>query len=318
MNSTIGIIAAKEVRDIIKSKIFLGILILLFAMTLVTVILGSAQVSHQLDLYQKSVEFLKSIGKTELPPMPSLNPIAVSKNYVNYIGMLGALLAIILGHFALSKERRSKTLNLILSRPVYRDQLLTGKIIGSVLVLSAIVLIIGLFTTMFISVLGGVSLSASELTKMWLFFLMSLLYLLVFFFVEFWLSIKMPKGNNALLIGIILWLAFAFIIPQVGDTMDLDNQLPGGFFAQMGMGKVQEKAVLAKFTWYEKVRDGIEEMSPTKHFERVSFALLGIKPEFITNTPVEILKLKWLNLAGLLTPIFIFMMLSYSAFLKKE
>lgn len=318
MQSGIIIIAAKEFRDIFHNKTFMFTLALLFILSMVTVILGSMQVHQQVDAYQKSVEFLKSLGKTQLPPMPNLNPIAVSKNFVNYMAMVGALLAMILGYYSFSKERKNGTLPLILSRPIFRDQLINGKILGNVLVLLAILTGIGIMTLAFIGLVGGVSLTAGEIIKIGLFFLMSFLYLLVFFSLALWLAIKLPHKNNAILVTVIVWLIFAFIFPQVGDTMDLDNQLPGGFFAQMGMTKTQEKQVLDKFHWYETVRDSIEEMSPTKHYERISFAFLGVKPEFIDNTPLEIIKLKWLNLVGLTVPTLILLMLSYVEFLKKS
>ncbi|MFZ3170710.1 MAG: ABC transporter permease subunit [Carboxydocellales bacterium] len=318
MQSAVVVIAIKEFRDIFRTKTFVIILGLLFFMSMVTVILGSAQVHQKVDAYQKSIEFLKSLGRTELPPMPNLNPIAVSKNFVNYIGMIGALLAMILGYNAISKERKNGTLTLILSRPIYRDQLINGKILGNVMVLLTILVVIGGSTIAFINLTSGVTLTSTEIIKIILFFGMSLLYLLIFFALAFWMTIKIPQKNNAILLTIIIWLVVAFIFPQVGDTMDLDNQLPGGFFAQMGMTKTQEKQVVSKFHWYETVRDGIEEMSPTKHYERMSFALLGIKPEFIDNTPLEVVKLKWLNLVGLTIPTLILLILSYVEFLKKS
>lgn len=100
--------------------------------------------------------------------------------------------------------------------------------------------------------------------------------------------------------------------------MDMDNQLPGGFFAQMGMTRDQEHKVLANFKFYETLRDSIEEMSPTKHYERVSFALLNVKPGFENNTAAEVLQLKWINLLGLIAPSLLLCMISYSVFLKRE
>lgn len=317
MGSVIRVIAVKEFKDIFRNKAFVTILAFLLIMSMVTAILGSALVLQQVTAYQKSIEFLKSLGKTELPPMPNLNPIAVSKNYVNYMAMIGAILAMILGNYAISKERQNGTLRLILSRPVFRDQLINGKVIGNLLVLLTLVAAIGGMTLVFIRFVGGVGLTYSDTAKIVLFYLMSLLYLLLFFSLALWLAIKIPAKNSALLLVMVIWLVFAFIIPQVGDTMDLDNQLPGGFFSQMGMTKVQEKQVLEKFHWYETVRDSIEEMSPTKHYERISFALLGVKPEFIENTPWEIIKMKWLNLVGLSVPTFILLLLSYMGFLKQ-
>lgn len=85
-----------------------------------------------------------------------------------------------------------------------------------------------------------------------------------------------------------IWLLFVLIIPQIGDTMDPDNQVPGGLFAALGIPKAQEHAVLAHFSAYDTLRNGLEMTSVTKHFERLSFALLGIKS---TYQPISFLYL---------------------------
>ena len=131
-------------------------------------------------------------------------------------------------------------------------------------------------------------------------------------------SLRFSNGSHALLLTVIVWLVVAFIFPQIGDTMDLDNQLPGGFFATLGMDKTGEEKALQQYKWYETVRDGIEELSPTKHYERISFALLGIKQQFTENTWVEVLQLKSVNFIGLLVPIVILLSASYVSFLRQE
>jgi ABC-2 type transport system permease protein len=59
-------------------------------------------------------------------------------------------------------------------------------------------------------------------------------------------------------------------------------------------------------------------MSPTKHYERISYALLNVKPGFETNTPWEVVGLKWVNLLGLLAPSLAVWLLTYIAFLRRE
>ena len=66
------------------------------------------------------------------------------------------------------------------------------------------------------------------------------------------------------------------------------------------------------------IRDGVEELSPTKHYERISFALLGVKTEFANNTWLEVLQLKIVNLIGLLVPIVLLLSASYIVYLRKE
>ena len=70
------------------------------------------------------------------------------------------------------------------------------------------------------------------------------------------------------------------ILPQIGDTMDPNNQVPGGLFNSLQISKKNELAVLANFAGFDKVRNGIEVSSITKHYERSTFAYLGIKDKF--------------------------------------
>ena len=311
-------IAWKEITDALKNKLFLVILGMLLTLTVVSVVLGSYQVRAAVENYNNSIEFLKSLGKTDFPPMPNLNPISASKGFVNYIGMLGALLAIILGNYAIVKERRCGTLKLILSRRVFRDTLLNGKLFGNLTLLAGITLLSCIITFISVISIGNIALSGGDMARMALFFLMSFLYMAFFLVLGITLAVMVGDGNKALLYTIIIWLVLAFVFPQIGDTMDMDNQIPGGFFAQMGMTRDQEHKLLEKFKFYETLRDGIEEMSPTKHYERVSFALLNVKPGFEENTPAEVLGLKWINLLGLTAPSIILWLIAYMVFLKRE
>lgn len=311
-------IAKKEIRDAFRNKLFLAILLILLVLTIVSIVLGSFQVKIALDNYNSSISFLRSLGKNELPPMPNLNPISASKGFVNYIGMVGALLAIVLGNTAISKEHKNGTMRLVLTRGVFRDSFLNGKLLGNLAILAGISVLTGIITFIALMAIGGVALTANDVVRLLLFFLMSFLYMAFFTVLSIGVATISTKGSRALLITVIVWLVLSFVFPQIGDTMDMDNQIPGGFFSSMGMTRDQEHQVLQKFKFYETLRDGIEEMSPTKHYERISFALLNVKPGFETNTPWEVVVLKWINLIGLVIPSVALWLLSYVAFLKRE
>jgi len=311
-------IAKKEIKDALRNKLFFIILGLLLLLCIVSITLGSLQIRAAMDTYNSSIDLLKSIGKTQLPPKPDLNPLSVAKGFVNYFGIIGALLAIILGNNSIVKERRNGTLKLLLSRPIFRDSLINGKLLGNIILLALISGLTFLITYLSMRVIGGVAFSGNVTLRLTMFFVMGFLYMVVFLSLAVTLSLMVNNGNKALLITILLWLVFAFIFPQIGDTMDMDNQLPGGFFTQMGMTRDQEHKVLEKFKLYETLRNGVEEMSPTKHYERVSFALLGVKPGFENMNAGEILQLKWFDLIGLIAPSILLCMGSYMVFLKRE
>ena len=314
----IWVIARKEISDAFRNRLFLVAMVMLLSLSLIAIALGSVTVGQKMTEYNQSVKILTDLGRTDIPPAPDLNPIAVSKNFINYLAMIGALLSMILGFTAIQKERQAGTLNLILSRPVYRDQFLSGKVLGNALLLALLMAVVGLVTVLAIGLIGKVTLNFDQAMRLALTMLMSWLYLLTFFLLALFFSLRLPNGNHALLLTVIVWLVFAFIFPQIGDTMDLDNQLPGGFFATLGLDKTGEEKALQQFKWYEKVRDGVEELSPTKHYERISFALLGIKQGFDQNTWLEVLQLKAVNLVGLLVPIVLLLSASYAVFLRQE
>ena len=60
--------------------------------------------------------------------------------------------------------------------------------------------------------------------------------------------------------------------------------------------KDHEKQVLSHFTSYETTRDFIEQLSITKHYERIGFAFLGIKDEFNDLPLSDIFAQKWTDL----------------------
>ncbi len=314
----IGVMARKEIRDAFRNRLFVIALIMLLGLSLTAVTLGALSVRAQMADYLKAVDILTNLGRTDFPAAPPVNPLAVSKNFINYLAMVGALLAMILGFTAVHKERQAGTLPLILSRPVYRDQFLTGKVLGNALLLAALLAVVGVVTYTAVGFIGRVWLPADLAIKLALTMIMSWLYLLTFYLLAQFFALLLPNSNQALLLTVIVWLVFAFIFPQIGDTMDLDNQLPGGFFATLGLDKAGEQQALQQFKWYETVRDGVEELSPTKHYERISFALLGVKKEFLANTWQEVLQLKLVNLVGLLVPIVLLLSASYIAFLRQE
>jgi len=316
--SSVFTLARKEVRDAFRSKLFVIILLMLASLVVVSVVLGALQVRVNVDTYQQSVALLKSIGKTDFPASPSLNPLSASKSFTNYIGMVGALLGIALGNAAIRREREAGTLRLILTRQTSKGMFIGGKTAGNLLLLLGITLMFFVFASVSVPVIGHWALSADENMRLAFFLTNGFLYMSFFFLLSMLLTIVSDNSEKALLVTVIIWLVLAFILPQVGDTMDMDNQISGGFFASMGLSRVQEKQVLAQFSFYEWLRNGFEELSPLKHFERIGFALLNVKPGFEENTALEVVSLKWWDLTCLIIPDLILWFAASIAFHRRE
>lgn len=310
MNNTFTI-AKKEYKDIFQSNLFLVVLVFFSILTITSVLVSTLVFQSQVTEYQSSLEILKEMGKTPSGPPPQLFPLNLFRGVVDYIEIIGAILGILLGYISIAKEKNARAIKLILTRPVNRMHILFGKIIGNAIFISALLIVVGIFAWLSVFLIGGVALTGSEVIKLLLTLTISSLYILIFFCISAFFSIYMKNISHALIILFVIWLLFALLIPQIGDTMDPDNQVPGGFFKSMNMNKTQEKQVLVRFNSYEKTRNFIEELSITKHYERASFALLGIKNEF-NNMPIRsILNKKWMDIGWIVVFLFFGIIANY-------
>ena len=290
------VIAKKEYTDSIKSKLFLVLLIFLLALTIISIAVASFDFQNKIIEYNKSVQILENLGKSaDLISAPQFFPLKMLRGVMDYLEIIGAIIGIILGYMSIAKEKGKNTLQLLLSRPIRRFEIGIGKILGNSWV---VLLTLGatLAATYFIMwFFGGAQLTLVEMEKLSLVFAASYLYVMFFFGLTSILAVKFQSLPNALIISFVIWLGIVLIIPQIGDTMDPDNQIPGGFFKTMHITKPQEKQIMAGFSNYETVRNATEESSVTKHYERLSFALLGIKDEYNGKSIQDIFRDKWLD-----------------------
>ncbi len=274
------LIAKKEWTDIIRSRTFIYMVALLASLTIVSLSISFLVFNSQVTEYHNSLEVLKQIGKMPDSPPPILYPLNLLRGVVDYIEIIGAVLGIILGYISISKERNSKALKLLLTRPLTRKDITFGKMIGNTIFILLLMMFIGVIIFLEVFLVGGIMLTSGEILKLLLFVVFSTMYIMLFFMLSFFLSLRQKTVSHALIISFIVWLFFVLILPQIGDTMDPDNQVPGGFFKSMNLNKTQEYAVMAQFGSYETIRGGIEQLSLTKHYERVMFAIFGIKPAY--------------------------------------
>jgi len=311
------VIARKEWKDILHSGIFLTVLLLLLVLTITSVIVSSLVFKSQVDSYQSSLHILNELGKQPGGTPPELFPLNLLRGVVDYLEIVGAILGILLGSLTIAREKHTQTLKLILTRPVSRKDLLFGKMMGNAVFIGIVLVFVGSFALLSLVFVAGAALTLTEAVKLLLVLAISWIYIMAFFSLAAFLSLSMRSLSNALIVAFTIWLVFVLILPQIGDTMDPDNQVPGGFFKSIHF-KEQEKQVLAKFSSYETARNFIEELSVTKHYERAAFALLGIKPEFNGLPVPDIFGQKWFDIMVVMLFLVAGIFADYSILNKKD
>ena len=288
-------IAGKEIRDAVRSHVIIAMAGFLVLAAMVALAVSGIVLHGDVLAYNEGRDQLIALGQSadSLPP-PAFFPLKLLRGFIEQIEIIGAVLGIVLGYRAAAIERGRNTLALAMTRPLSQATYLLGKLGGNMVLIVASLATAFLTGIVAIMVVGGVVLSAEDYLRVFLSFIAASFYTGSFFVLGLLLALHLRRLPHALLYAFAIWLTLVLVSPQIGDTLDPDNQIAGGVFKKLGIAKPQEKQILASFANYENIRNGIEEASPAKHFERLTFALTGIKDIYngVAIWPILIEKLR--------------------------
>ena len=310
MHNPLVTIAAKDMRDAARDRFLLIITGFLILAALTALITGAIALSTDVATYDAAKASLLALGKSaaSIKP-PEFYPMRLLRGAVEQIEIVGSAIAILIGFRAAAAERGRQTLALILTRPLHRWQFTGGKIVAGVALLAfGLGVVMGLCAVL-LHLMSGIGLTGNDLGRIGLVWAVSVLYMASFFLAAFLLTMHLPRPPTALLIAFTLWLVIVLVAPQIGDTMDPDNQVAGGVFKALSISRPDQLEIMKSYAGFEAVRNGIEVASITKHFERFAFAVLGIKATYaglplggvLTEKALDILWIIFaaLGLAGL-------------------
>ena len=293
MNSAM-VVARKELLDLRRNKFLLLLLGFVVLAVTLSVVVASTDFRVKLDAYNTYVQALQASGSTTTPTRPQLFPLQLLRSGIEYVELIGALFAIITGYGMVAKERQRATIELLFSRPLSRYSLAAGKV--GALAITWLIAVGVIFTaaTATLLLVGNAPLAGVDYGRLLISAALAWAFLLFWSTLAMGLASMSSKLSTGLIIALVAWLVIVLIIPQIGDTMDPDNQVPGGLFKTLAIAKPDEKAVLANFAGFDTVRNLFELSSITKHFERATFAFLGIKDAF-NQAPIALVWAKTLN-----------------------
>ena len=274
-------IAAKDIRDALRDRFILIVTAFLAVAALVALVTGAIALRGDVVTYEAAKASLLALGKSaDAIKAPEFYPLRLLRGAIEQIEIIGAAIAILIGYRSAASERGRQTLALMLTRPMRRWQFVAGKALAGIgLLAGGIALVLG-GLTLVLHFLSGIGLGADDLLRIVVVWGVAVAYTACFFLVSFILSLHMKQPSHALLVAFAVWLTLVLIAPQIGDTLDPDNQVAGGVFKQLHIAKPDQVEIMKGFATFETVRDGIEQASVTKHFERFTFAVLGIKATY--------------------------------------
>jgi len=300
-------LAGKEIKTAFKDNIFIIITGLFVILSVISVYIGSSTKNAEMQAYQDILQMLKSQGATSFPAPPQIFHLSVLSNIISYVSMIGAVVAIFLGFETFSGERAAGMLKLIAVRPVYRDQIVTGKLLGGGAVIGLLLGVIMIFNISLFTVVSGMVPSISELARLLTFFLLAFAYLMVFYITTMYVSIKTNDSAFGFLLMMILWITVSFVLPQLADSQRS--------FAYALSATAQTVTQVPSDTVISKT---IELFSPAAQFQNIGKDLLQVIPETANEGILSIVLHQAGAILEILVPGIALMMLSYKAVQKEE
>ncbi|MFZ3385516.1 MAG: ABC transporter permease, partial [Candidatus Methanoperedens sp.] len=190
-------IAQKEFADNIWSPVFL---LLLITFTLIVFTFS----------YQGGL-FVERVGSQDGNAL--LNGFATVLARVT--GFFAPLIGFALGFDAVVKEIKSGSLNVLLTHPVFRDNIISGKILGSLLTLALVIAISTLISIGTLLLMIGGTLSGLELERIVIFSILTFFYSAVFLGIGVILSIVVKDAADSLVYNVVIWLVFCVVFGAI-------------------------------------------------------------------------------------------------------
>jgi ABC-2 type transport system permease protein len=203
----VGVVILKELSDLLSS-VRMRVLELLVVLIALAALYGAIQQIR--DVTAEDPFLFLRLFTTSREPLPS---------FVSFLSFLVPLIAIGLGFDAVNGEHNRRTLSRILSQPIYRDALLFGKFIAGLFTLSVSLLALWLLVIGLGLFLLGVPPGGEEMTRAFIFLLVTIAYAGVWLALAMLFSIIFRSAASAALVTLGLWLFLTLIWPALAPAI---------------------------------------------------------------------------------------------------
>jgi ABC-type transport system involved in multi-copper enzyme maturation permease subunit len=292
-------LAKHEYTAALRNRILVALLGILIVVTIASVYIASVSHRSQVADYQAYKAAAQVSGLAKIAPSP-LAPMSLLRGGFEYLQIVGAVIAIALGFLSVSRERSNRTLALLRSRPVSAGELASGTLLGAVAIIATLVTVTAAVGLACIGLIGNDWPSPPEYLQLLLAYGAAVIYMTGFHALGAYTTARAKNTTNGLFIALCVWLVIVLVFPQIGDTLDSDNQVPGGLFKAIGLNRADETTILSHFTIFETIRTRIEYISFAQHFQRFVFAMTDVKDRYRPFDLGWLMARVWTDLAWVL------------------
>jgi ABC-2 type transport system permease protein len=249
-----------EVLSARRERMPQALLVVFLGMVTVSSLIGWLTHRTVTSVWQTTV----AAGLTTAPdPFAQATPLSYVRNVVIYVILIGALLAIVLGVSSTLRSRRSRTTDLILSRPVDVAVHLGAKLAGMALWLGVVLAMAATLTWLSISLILRSALGAGDTARLVSFFGLAWAFLLIFVVFGMLSGVHSSRETSALLLPIVGWSVITFVLPQLGTAA-----LPVSLLNPVAAVPVQGAG-------FALVQQAVSPFALAEQFKTLSGTLLG-------------------------------------------
>ena len=180
-----------------------------------------------------------------------------------------SLLALLFAYDAISREKEAGTLRLALSGAVSRPTLLLGKYIAGMVSIAFPLIASFIAGLLVIQLSPYVSFSSSDWGRILLIFLISMLYVSLFFLIGLFLSTQTDRPSITLMFSMCMWVLFVLIVPNL-TVLLVEHASP------IQSEEPYKKQARDQWRQYEaEVKDYLEKRGVEGPLDRASFGGSG-------------------------------------------
>ena len=211
----IAVVARQQIQSLARQRVFLATAGVLLAMTALAGLIGWSSRNTIGQIYDQAVIYLAGQGQPAPTNPIDLKPtLALLANMEIYIPLVGALLALVVGHLAMADDSTTGIGRLLFSRPLSRSTYVAGKAVAVAAVLGVVMAACGLVSVVEVGLVNHAVPTLAEVGRVGVFYGLSWLYLVAFALVGMVTMLLTDRRPLALLSALGVWLVVTFAMPE--------------------------------------------------------------------------------------------------------
>jgi ABC-2 type transport system permease protein len=305
MNKSL-IVAKKEFTDAITSKRF-------------WLIVGLFLLLYVVNIYATSLGFrMGLLGPTRLF-------LQAGSSVVSTMSIMAPLLGVALAFSAISGEREKGTLKVLLSRPIYREDVINGKIISSLALIALTVTVTSFLSVSASILLQGITVTLDDVIRLCIFVVISIFFSFAYYAISLFVSTLSNRSGQSLVVSLGVWIFFALILPLLASFIALSILGPPPSFPLQNFTQGQRRQLPQSFIEYERksaqISSTVQVISINSHYSSLASSLFGQRILFGQEQNIDVLSLlalHWIDIAVLIIYPIVFLAASYMAFTRRQ